>query len=685
MQPRENGPAGCAFDEALAAVVLRLRVREALRAASPALVAAVLMWLVLSYLGSKQGTEAVSAVAAGTAVFVAWMVIRRARWTRLEAARAIERANASGRNVVITAEELERHPDRARPSVRERVLSAAGRVSRATSPGDAVPLRYPAALTAIGALAIVGAAAMIPPRMTARGESPPADGDVGGASDGLLVAATITPPAYLNEAARTVESPERIEAVAGSALRLVLRSRDAWQIRLGRDNLPLRQDHGASVVDLTLAESGYLAFEPRDRSREGERRLVPVSVTADRAPAIRIDAPAKDLLLPDARSTVPISATATDDFALESLDLRYTKVSGSGEQFEFQEGSLPLEISREHARSWTARGRLVLSALQLAPGDSLIYRVVGKDRRPGTSGLAASDAYFIEVAGPGEAVLEGFELPPDRDRYALSQQMIVLKLERLRARERSLARPALEEEVAAIAAEQRAVRANFIFLTGGTVEDEEEEAEHSHEIQEGRLENTAQRDIAAAIRHMGRVELGLAAVNPAAALPPAKAAVEALQRAFGRNRYFLRTLPSRSRIDPARRLSGELAAADDWRRELFPMTAEEPVVAARTLLARLLELSPQIHAGTVPAAAMTALAEQALSIAPSAVEWQRVSQRLAAIGNTATTDGAARQKLLSEIVADVVPLTRSQPLAMPWVSEPERALRGAWQEGRPLK
>ncbi len=142
------------------------------------------------------------------------------------------------------------------------------------------------------------------------------------------------------------------------------------------------------------------------------------------------------------------------------------------------------------------------------------------------------------MAGPGQVALAGFELPPDRERYALSQQMIVLKLERLRAREKTLDRATLEQEVGNISAEQRAVRANFVFLMGGHVEDEEAEAEHSHEIQEGRLENTARREIVDAIQHMGKVEVGLAAINTTAALPPARAAVEALQRAFGRNRYI---------------------------------------------------------------------------------------------------------------------------------------------------
>ena len=246
---------------------------------------------------------------------------------------------------------------------------------------------------------------------------------------------------------------------------------------------------------MDLVKSGYLAVEPRGGDATALRRLLPVTVIPDRAPTIRVEAPGKDLLLPDAKPVIALAAGATDDFGLQSLELRYTKVSGSGEQFEFKEGTLPLAIARSSPREWKATAELALSRIGLEPGDAMIYRVVGRDERPGDAGAASSETFFIEVAGPGQVALAGFELPPDRERYALSQQMIVLKLERLRAREKGLDRSVLEQEVGNLAAEQRAVRANFVFLMGGQIEDEEAEAEHSHEIQEGRLENTARREI----------------------------------------------------------------------------------------------------------------------------------------------------------------------------------------------
>ena len=584
----------------LAAVARRLRIGEILRTIAVALPLAAALDVLLRTTGLSAAAAGAIAVAVLAGSVGLWLRRVRRRWIPAAAARAIEAARPSSRNVVITAEELLRHPERAAPSIRARVLHESAEIAGAIARTEVVPLRRPAVLAAVAlgfAATLVTGVSGRATRVAVGAIQQAVERVSPGTGGAPAVLATIVPPAYTHEAARTFENPERIEAVQGSRLSLTVRGGGAWRVRFGPDALVATASGDATVVDLDLSRSGYLAIESQDREASASRRLLPVTVIPDRAPTIRVEAPGKDLLLPDATPVVGLSASATDDFGLQSLELRYTKVSGSGEQFEFKEGALPLTIARESGRAWKARTDLALAKLGLTPGDAMIYRIVGRDERPGDAGLASSETFFIEVAGPGQVALAGFELPPDRERYALSQQMIVLKLERLRARERSLDRSSLEQEVGNIAAEQRAVRANFVFLMGGQVEDEEAEAEHSHEIQEGRLENTARREIVDAIQHMGKVEVGLAAINTTAALPPARAAVEALQRAFGRNRYILRTLPVRSRVDPSRRLSGELSKASDWRRELIPPAPDAAVEAARALLARLLDLAPSVKSG----------------------------------------------------------------------------------------
>ena len=110
------------------------------------------------------------------------------------------------------------------------------------------------------------------------------------------------------------------------------------------------------------------------------------------------------------------------------------------------------------------------------------------------------------------------------------------------------------------------IRAEFVFMLGGEINDEEVEAEQSVELQAGRLQNRGQRDLRAATIAMSQAEKLLTGANTADALVAERAAVTALQRAFSRDRYILRALATRSQLDPARRLTGSSADATGWRR-----------------------------------------------------------------------------------------------------------------------
>ncbi len=670
-------------------VVMGVRRRLAAAQILAACSAGTLAGAVAAGIARAQGRSRVSAslmvLAVAGLVTLIWWARRRSGRTSVAAAERIERARPESRNVIFTAVELTEHPERARPWIRQRVMADANRLLEGLAPRAVVPLRrlgVVCAVTLAVAAAVVfnvherAADALVSTIQRATGRE---------ASDGhTLVVVTLQPPAHTKLPAVRLVQPDRLSAVEGTRLRLTIDGQRPRRVRFGSQALALGQEEGATVAEYTLRESGYLALEG-----EGGPRLIPVAVTPDRAPTIKIDRPGRDLLVPDASRAVPVETSATDDFGLSELALRYTKVSGTGEQFEFVEGELPLTLARQDPRMWRGQASMALSRLGLEPGDSLVYRVVARDARPGDAGLATSDTFFIEVAGPGQVALEGFEMPPDRERHALSQQMIVLKIQRLRAREQSLTRDALQEQAAAIAAEQRAVRANFVFLMGGHVEDEEEEAEQSHEIQEGRLENTARREIFTAISHMGLAEQGLVAVDTATALAQAKLAVDALQRAFGRNRYLLRTLPVRSRVDPSRRLTGKLDEARNWTRKLPAPTGDARARAIRDLLAALISVGERLtSAEPVPAADVSALMEQAIAIDPADRSWQETSRRLALLRDAIASRQAQAtiDRMFAEALAPAV--IEAQRVAAPrGLERPgDGRLRGAWADelrGRP--
>jgi hypothetical protein len=653
--------------ETLAAAVRRVQVRHALHGlAGGAVAAAILSGLVISRGGGVGAAGAVGGIAA-VLVLVGYFWRTHGRRVPARVAIEIEGRQPELRNLLITAEELLRTPHRTRAWIRHRVFDDA---ARALSHGARTPERrltgsLTAAVTAVviwvAALGGVHRPAVESIRERAAVALMPLSGQV-------TVRATVTPPLYTGaDAPRTLTNPERIELLEGSRLQLVVSGAgDRVRIRLGTSELPATREGGRSTIETVVTASGYVAIEPEAGS-SATGRLIAVAVTADRLPSVKVDAPGRDLLLADASQRIPIRASAADDLGLRALELRYTKVSGTGEQFEFVEGSIPMTVSRGSETEWAGASEIALGALGLETGDSLVYRVVARDGRPGSDGLGSSDTYIVEIAGPGQLALAGTDMPPDQDRYALSQQMIVLKIERLRSRENGMARDALQEQFENLAAEQRAVRANFIYLMGGHVEDEEEEAEQSHEIQEGRLENRARRDISAAVRHMTIAERGLAAFSTPASLPPARAAVEALQRAFGRSRYILRAMPVRSRIDRSRRLSGELRGASGWLRDADPGRDRSVPSRARALLGRLRELTSA--GGQADRAALVQLAEEAIAVTPGSVEWQEVAARLTR-GETA----AAAALLHDQAQRDVLPQSDR-------MTRPSR-LRSAFVESR---
>ena len=148
---------GGAFERALAPVTRRVWIASVLTAAG--------IGSVITAIGMASGWRWLGLVLglAGAGVML-W----RGRGTRdtRGAARLVERARPACRNVVITAEELLRHPERAAPWVRARVLAAARTFVEPGLPAAAVPLARPIVLFVVlgsAAALIAGGASRLTP------------------------------------------------------------------------------------------------------------------------------------------------------------------------------------------------------------------------------------------------------------------------------------------------------------------------------------------------------------------------------------------------------------------------------------------------------------------------------------------------------------------------------------------
>jgi len=501
--------------------------------------------------------------------------------SEVAAAAAVEAHAPECRNVLVTSAALLRDAGPTRVEICRVVLHDGAQLAQRIDPGRVSPWSRPAGrlmataavFAAVFLVKVPGVTDWVPDLLTTEASSAPM---VSG------VHITVTPPAYSGLPVETMRDPDRIVALSGSRLDLRIDGGGAaMTVETATGAVPAaRGDAATFAATVTVTSDGFVAITPSDEDgTTGPRRLIGITATPDRPPAPRVTLPGKDMFIREATEGVAVTVEATDDLGLRSLRLAYTKVAGAGESFTFTEGEVPLTVTRTSARQWTGTGTLPLASFGLEVGDMVVYRAVATDTRPGARPVE-SDAFIIEIVSTSQAMAEGFAIDDTTDKYAISQQMVILKTERLIEKTRARPSPspeAIRDEALTIAAEQRAVRAELVFMTGGHFEDEFVEAAHEHEISDGRFANTGRADLARAIRDMSRASAELTESNIVVALEFEKSALDAMQRALSRRRFILRTLTQRESIDDSRRLTGTMTDVARTRRAVA-----EPVVSPTT-------------------------------------------------------------------------------------------------------
>ena len=683
----------------LSGVARRRTVRALARgvAMGAGIAALVLVLLVVPQvvaLGAPLGTPLGSPMATGLGMLVAGILIGGgAALLRLDrgpmaAAREVERGSPASRNLVRTATELALDPER-RPAIetdqaatpaqqrqeraRAAVLADATRFMDDVEQTALIPLGRPLAaalgLTAVGAVLVLALA----PSTNIAGVASDAleRGEPIGSAGEVQVRVHLHPPAWIGGEPRVVENPEQIEALAGSRLELEV------SVPVGDDGVTRVQaetvegeramesaEPGTFRSSHTLEADGFLAIEGRGPDGEAQfRRLVGITALPDEAPVLRLTAPGRDLLLADGDSTLELVVEASDDHALSELELVYTRVNGFGEVFEFLEGSIPLRLERAAPGRWTGRATWDLGPLALERGEFAVYHARGRDRRPGAP-EAVSDSWMVEVVGSEAALAGGFAGDDETTRYGMSQQMVLVLLQRLEAGRDTLSEADLLSESRILAAAQRRVRAEFVFMLGGELEDdahvvfddglqdpaavdeglplddptapadlhEEAHARADQEAAEGRLAQQGRQELSRAVLAMAQTATYLERSDLGPARAAGQLALDHLQRAFSSSRYILRAMSEREELDDGRRLSGSTVGAVPDRRPGVLPDADPEVVELRSVLAAI---TPP--AAAADAALLARSAARVLAVRPADPDHFAIAASL-----RAAADGADR-------------------------------------------
>lgn len=572
-----------------------------------------------------------------------------------------ERAFPSLHNLVRTAWELDSGAISTVDSMHTRTVAQAERSIAGIEPSGVRPMRR-VTLFAIISTATLALLAALETTSGDQLRSSVADTLVRarGTADARVVI-RVEPPEYMGLETVEYVDPERISVAQGS--RVVISTASSGKVRVIHDVDTLaaasREEGstsgGKQQANTVVTHDGFFVISILgDSGNEESRRLIGITTIPDALPTARITAPGRDLFLTDSTARISVEIEALDDHELASLELRYTRVTGSGEQFTFTDGTIPVAVTREGSRHWKARGTMDLAAFSLTRGDVMVYRAAVRDRRPGAT-LVESDAFIVEIVGAGSEAAGGFALDPEQDRYAVSQQMVVLKTERLIAERKELDSAMLRDRAREISIEQQRVRAEFVFMMGGELAeeitednsmgdlDEAHEAELETDLSAGRMANQGRSALLAAIRSMSRAVMALNVAGVDEALVHEKNAVTELEKAFARTRYLLRVFTEREQLDLSRRLTGNLTDAASSRSPLPVHSADAKRTAQLAVLKILLEGADSSAAVGLATASSSLLASD-----PSSAEIQDLAARLMRASSAAP--GSRQRKILSDSI-----------------------------------
>jgi hypothetical protein len=450
----------------------------------------------------------------------------------------------------------------------------------------------------------------------------------------------VAPPAYARRPARSLDDVSTVEALPGSRVR-VIGTGDAdglvaaWVARGGAlgDAAP-----GDAAVSVAANDGKRWSVVVTMPARPAALRLTDRAVRADRAlalvprqdslPAVTLLAPARDTVTRDSVGTIALAAEARDDLGLANARFELIVTSGAGERYTARTVVVGARALDGVART-TLAARVTFAELGLVPGDVVHLRAVARDRHPAAAreaGVSETRSLRIARSDEYDSVAVDAAPPPPVDSSLLSQRMLLLLTERLEARRPRLAREVVVRESRALAVEQARIRravSSIVFQrlggedAGEHVHSEGDGHDHGLVVQAGKLVPSTpspaavmpgatppsslappdpqggespivgiNRPLLEAYNHMWDAGRALELADPAAAIPPMRLALEAIQRARAAERVYLRGRTRPIVVDLARvRLAGRDSGQSSERRAIDAVPSVRGAYDARLLAA----------------------------------------------------------------------------------------------------
>jgi hypothetical protein len=271
-----------------------------------------------------------------------------------------------------------------------------------------------------------------------------------------IVVVRVTPPAYAGMKAESFDNPASVRALVGSAVTIEGVSGEGTVVAtLSEHATPATPSGDRWSLALVMPA---VPAAVRFRAAAHERLLV-LEPVPDSAPVVVLTLPARDSILRTPGGKVSLAASASDDHGLASGAFELIVSTGGGENFKFK--SSTLGAATFSSRSGELAATISLDSLGLQPGDMLHLRAVVRDRNDVTGpGIGASDTRTLRIARADEydSVAVDPAPPPEAEKNALSQRMLLLMAQALEQKRPKTSHGTLVNESRGIAVDQTRLR-----------------------------------------------------------------------------------------------------------------------------------------------------------------------------------------------------------------------------------
>ncbi len=407
----------------------------------------------------------------------------------------------------------------------------------------------------------------------------------------------IMPPSYSGLSASTQTNAASLTVLAGSRVKISGQGSPEG-VSVTVDGMPVGvagTDEWSTTFSATTPVSVIRAVH------EGHSRLVVIEATPDKPPQVALTAPLRDTTLRSPLFSVVLRAETTDEIGLGQGYFEYLIVSGTGEAFSGRTfTSRPIHFE---SRSGRLQASLDFADLRVVAGDLVSVRAIVRDNNTITGpSVGTSDTRTFRVARADEYDSVSIEAaaPPPVDSSAMSQRMLILMTEALVKKQRALARNQLVKQSDDIGFMEDRIRKRVYDIIYQT--DSPEGAGDTEEA-ESDLQAINNPDLKQAYDALWDAVRSLRIAEPAAALPPMRIALKALDRARLAKRLYLRGAAPRVVVDVARvRLTGKEKGASSVRQQQ----------AAADSMRRLLQAGFEVAAASRRANAQSAIEQLSL-------------------------------------------------------------------------